>query len=62
MIHCLNVNYLTHLIFMTFCFLLGRGRPIVNIDREQLDLFHRKGYTAQRMASHFGCSVHTGKT
>jgi len=47
---------------MTVCFLLGRGRPMVNIAREQLLLFHRKGYTAQRMACHFGCSVHTGST
>ena len=39
---------------------LGRGRPEVIIEREQLLHFHQKGYTAKQMADQFGCSQHTG--
>lgn len=35
----------------------GKGRSRTNITCEQLHILHREGYTAPKMAKHFGCST-----
>jgi len=35
----------------------GKGRPKLSIQREQLLIFHSKGYTAKQMGMQFNCST-----
>ena len=45
-----------------FFTLSGRkGRPRIDMSKEQLQFFIQKGYTVPRMAKHFSCSDHVVK-
>lgn len=41
----------------SYCYFLKRGRPKLNITRDQIQLFMAENYTARQMAQHFGCSI-----
>ena len=54
-----NFHYVHSGSVLIMIFLLGVGRPVVSITAEQLHILYAQGYTANKMAKHFGCSIST---